>query len=89
MTHKQKNTTVLLKLSENDIRVRSYLIWEREGCPNGQAEQHWYRAIVELETEKQPSGSAVLAAAGKSAGKNTTKPHGNTARKSSRSEARI
>ena len=37
--------------SENDIRVRSYLIWEREGCPEGKAREHWLRAKAELEAE--------------------------------------
>jgi hypothetical protein len=29
--------------------VRAYLIWEREGRPNGQAEAFWHQAIAELE----------------------------------------
>jgi hypothetical protein len=37
--------------SEEQIRVRSYLIWEREGCPEGKSEEHWLRAKAELETE--------------------------------------
>ena len=37
--------------SEDDIRVRSYLIWEREGCPEGKAEEHWQQAKAELEAE--------------------------------------
>jgi len=37
--------------SEDEIRVRSYLIWEREGCPLGKSEEHWQRAKAELEAE--------------------------------------
>ncbi|MGA7676176.1 MAG: DUF2934 domain-containing protein [Rhizomicrobium sp.] len=37
--------------SEDEIRVRSYLIWEREGCPEGKSEEHWLRAKAELEAE--------------------------------------
>ena len=37
--------------SEDEIRVRSYLIWEREGCPEGKAEEHWLRAKAELDAE--------------------------------------
>jgi len=37
--------------SEDEIRVRSYLIWEREGCPLGKSEEYWQRAKTELETE--------------------------------------
>jgi len=37
--------------SEEEIRKRSYLIWEREGRPDGKAEEHWARAKAELEAE--------------------------------------
>jgi hypothetical protein len=37
--------------SEDEIRVRSYLIWEREGCPEGKAEEHWLQAKAELDAE--------------------------------------
>jgi hypothetical protein len=37
--------------SEDEIRVRSYLIWEREGCPEGKAKEHWLLAKAELEAE--------------------------------------
>lgn len=38
-------------LPENAIRMRSYLIWQREGCPHGRALDHWLRAKAELEAE--------------------------------------
>jgi cytoskeletal protein CcmA (bactofilin family) len=34
--------------SEEAIRQRSRLIWEREGCPGDRAEEHWIRARAEL-----------------------------------------
>ena len=34
--------------TEAAIRERSYLIWEREGCPEGRAWDHWFRAEAEL-----------------------------------------
>jgi cytoskeletal protein CcmA (bactofilin family) len=37
--------------SEEDIRARSRVIWEREGCPDGCAQDHWQRARSELEAE--------------------------------------
>jgi hypothetical protein len=37
--------------SEEEIRIRSYLIWEREGRPEGKAEEHWLRAKAELDAE--------------------------------------
>ena len=38
-------------LPEDTIRLRSYLIWQEEGCPHGQAISHWLRAKAELEAE--------------------------------------
>jgi hypothetical protein len=37
--------------SEDEIRVRSYLIWEREGRPEGKSEEHWLQAKAELDAE--------------------------------------
>jgi hypothetical protein len=37
--------------SEEEIRNRSYLIWEREGRPEGKSEEHWLRAKTELDAE--------------------------------------
>jgi len=38
-------------LPEDAIRLRSYLIWQQEGCPAGRALSHWLRAKAELEAE--------------------------------------
>lgn len=38
-------------LAEDAIRLRSYQIWQREGCLQGNAVEHWLRAIAELEAE--------------------------------------
>jgi hypothetical protein len=32
---------------EQAIRERAYLIWKREGCPNGRALDHWVQACIE------------------------------------------
>jgi len=40
------------KIPDEEIRVRSYLIWQREGCPNGVELAHWLRAKAELEAER-------------------------------------
>lgn len=37
--------------SEEAIRLRSQEIWEHEGRPEGQAQDHWQRAKAELEAE--------------------------------------
>ena len=42
---------------EQRIRVRAYDIWERDGCRDGRAEDHWREAESEIERE-----SAELAA---------------------------
>ncbi len=46
-------------LSDHDVRVRAYHIWEREGRPEGQAEAFWLRAITELETERSANTTPV------------------------------
>jgi hypothetical protein len=37
--------------TEEAIRQRSYLIWKREGCPEGRNLEHWQQAKAELEAE--------------------------------------
>jgi hypothetical protein len=41
-------------IPEEAIRMRSYLIWQRAGCPDGKALEHWLRAKDELEAEDRP-----------------------------------
>lgn len=38
-------------ISEQDIRRRSYEIWQLEGRPEGRTVEHWSRAKTELEIE--------------------------------------
>jgi hypothetical protein len=40
-----------LKASEEDIRRRSYLLWEREGRQEGRSSEYWSRAKADLEAE--------------------------------------
>ena len=42
---------ILSDVLENIIRHRSYLIWQREGCPDGRAMDHWIRAETEIHVE--------------------------------------
>ena len=37
--------------TEDEIRIRAYLIWEREGCPQGKGAEHWLQAKAELDAE--------------------------------------
>jgi hypothetical protein len=48
--------------SEDAIRLRSYQIWEREGRPQGCADEHWRRAKAELEAEMEEASMAGMAA---------------------------
>lgn len=36
---------------QDRIRRRAYELWEREGSPDGRAEEFWQRAIESLDTE--------------------------------------
>jgi len=44
--------------SEDEIRTRSYLLWEREGRQDGKSAEYWQRAKAELETELEASWHA-------------------------------
>ena len=50
-------------LSEDAIRLRSYLIWQRGGCPQGSALDHWLCAKAELEAELQATATIRIAPA--------------------------
>lgn len=55
---------------EQELRNRAYAIWEREGRPHGEHDEHWKRAqeeheatdkeaaSTELENHEQPDGTA-------------------------------
>jgi len=48
----------MIPLNDESIRDRAYVIWEREGRPQGRDRDHWLQAAWEL------SGEAAKAAAG-------------------------
>ena len=52
-------------VGEQDIRIRSYLLWEAAGRPHGRDTDFWLRARAELETEagQEPKPSIHLAVA--------------------------
>lgn len=50
--------TVKTEPSEEEIRLRSYQIWEREGRPEGRAEEHWCLAKSELKAEMEEASMA-------------------------------
>ena len=47
-------------IPDDAIRMRSYLIWEREGRPHGRHVEHWLQATQELgaETPTKPAAKA-------------------------------
>lgn len=53
MPNDPKNTP-----SDEEIRTRSYLIWEREGCQEGKSHEYWLRAKAELEAELEADWQA-------------------------------
>ena len=62
MARKKSNS-----ITEDEIRLRSYFIWESEGYPPGKDEDHWLRAEAELLAE-----SATPKSRKKSLGSGTT-----------------
>lgn len=34
-----------------DIQRRAYALWEQDGCPEGQDQASWFKAVSELATE--------------------------------------
>jgi cytoskeletal protein CcmA (bactofilin family) len=50
-----------LEPAEEEIRLRSQQIWQREGCPEGHAQDHWERARAELAALMEKTSNAQLA----------------------------
>ena len=49
--------------SEEEIRTRSYLLWEREGKQHGKDQEYWVKAKAELEAELEAAWHAASMAA--------------------------
>ena len=39
--------------AEQAVREAAYFIWQREGRPDGQAQVHWKRAVIERSREER------------------------------------
>jgi len=53
------DTGVMMKDKREEIAVKAYEIWEREGRPENKAREHWLRAEQEvLSTSDRPEGGA-------------------------------
>ena len=46
-------------VNEEIVRLRAYLIWEREGRPEGREAAHWHAALRELEVEVITTNGAI------------------------------
>ena len=44
---------------DDEIRKKAYSIWEQDGCPEGQALEHWFRAKEELSKEELASNPMI------------------------------
>jgi hypothetical protein len=57
------STESKLTPSEDEIRTRSYLLWESEGKQHGKDREYWARAKAELEAELEAAWRAASMAA--------------------------
>ena len=42
----------------SSVAQRAYEIWQREGCPDGRAMEHWLRAEAELASASSAGGKS-------------------------------
>ncbi len=73
--------------TKQDVQLRSYQIWEKEGRPHGRDREHWFRAERELATtgglaKRTAAGSTTRATAKAAPGKKAA----SKTRKTSRSK---
>jgi hypothetical protein len=45
----------MAKAADKDILNRAYVIWEKNGCPEGRDEEFYHQAEQELRTEDKSS----------------------------------
>ncbi|MCX7318097.1 MAG: DUF2934 domain-containing protein [Hyphomicrobiales bacterium] len=41
------------EISEQQIREYAHRLWEKDGSPEGRAEDYWHRAKAELDSDEQ------------------------------------
>ena len=71
-------------ISENEISMRSYLIWEAEGRPTGRDVEHWLRAEAELGKEMREANerlTAVVASKSRASDSRGDRPQTTTAKR--------
>ena len=50
-----------MKPIHDEIALRAYQLWEKDGRQQGRDREYWFRAEAELTARGQPSGKAVTA----------------------------
>ena len=57
MAKKTSQQNVSTSPDGSTVAKRAYEIWQREGCPDGRAMEHWLRAEAELTAEVSTASS--------------------------------
>ena len=60
-------------VDEGLIRERAHALWEADGKPEGRQEEHWYKALMELDNSSTAKPNATRARRPKSAGARSKK----------------
>ena len=60
-------------LDEGLIRERAHALWEADGKPEGRQEEHWYKALMELDNSSTAKPNATRARRPKPAGARSKK----------------
>lgn len=59
VTTRQEETTVgPERVSENEVAVRAYELWQSRGCPIGSADEDWFQAEREVRSRRTKTSSA-------------------------------
>jgi hypothetical protein len=61
MAKKTSERMTATSLETPNVAQRAYEIWQREGCPDGRAMEHWFRAEAELAAESGTTTTSATA----------------------------
>jgi hypothetical protein len=48
LAHPRDRQTSESFIMEDQIKARAYQLWEADGCPAGQDQTYWFKAVAEL-----------------------------------------
>jgi hypothetical protein len=69
------------------VEQRAYALWQAEGQPHGKHEEHWQRAICEIEAEELSEGPAPRSGPRQSSRRSAPRPPTSSSRQRKRAEA--